>query len=73
MYQSFFSAAADVCSEFWLSEEFCRRHYLAGLLLIEAKNSLGQEAAARRLALNTLRDLMAKHELDDRYQAKVNF
>uniref|UniRef100_A0A0A9VXP9 Dedicator of cytokinesis protein 9 n=1 Tax=Lygus hesperus TaxID=30085 RepID=A0A0A9VXP9_LYGHE len=61
---------SDVCSEFWLSEEFCRRHYLAGLLLIEAKNSLGQEASARRLALNTLRDLMAKHELDDRYQAK---
>ncbi|CAB0016565.1 unnamed protein product [Nesidiocoris tenuis] len=61
---------SDICSEFWLSEEFCRRHYLAGLLLIEAKNSLSQEASARRLALNTLRDLMAKHELDDRYQAK---
>uniref|UniRef100_A0A023F2T5 Putative ph domain-containing protein n=1 Tax=Triatoma infestans TaxID=30076 RepID=A0A023F2T5_TRIIF len=60
----------EVGSEYWLSEDFCRQHYLAGLLLLETKCTLGQELAARRCAVTTLRDLMAKHELDDRYQAK---
>lgn len=60
----------DICSEYWLSDEFCKHHYLAGLLLSETRASLSLESSARKLALTTLRDLMAKHELDDRYQAK---
>lgn len=62
----------DLTSEYCLSEEFCRQHFLVGLLLQEVKSSLNQLIQIRRLAIATLRDLLAKHELDDRYQAKVS-
>lgn len=61
-----------VSDELSLTEQFCKQHFLVGLLLQEVRASLtvgsGQE---RRAALTCLRDLLAKHELDDRYQAKV--
>lgn len=58
--------------EFTLTEEFCRQHYLVGLLLREVRGMLGQGImSARRAAITILRDLLAKHELDDRYQNKV--
>lgn len=55
---------------FTLSEEFCREHYLAGLLLMEVKSSLNEVSNIRRMALGVLRELIAKHDLDDRYQNK---
>lgn len=58
--------------EFTLTEEFCRQHYLVGLMLREVRGMLGQGImSARRTAITILRDLLAKHELDDRYQNKV--
>ncbi|XP_024086053.1 dedicator of cytokinesis protein 9 isoform X2 [Cimex lectularius] len=59
----------DGC-DYWLSEEFCKQHYLAGLLLLETKSALNQESTIRHASITTLRDLLAKHELDDRYQSK---
>lgn len=60
----------DYLREFTLSEEFCRFHFIVGLLLQEIKTSLNEVTHIRKIALGTLRDLTAKHELDDRYQNK---
>lgn len=57
-------------SDFNLTEEFRKQHYLVGLLLQETKFSLNQVSQIRKCAISTLRDLLAKHELDDRYQSK---
>uniref|UniRef100_A0A8D9FDQ4 Dedicator of cytokinesis protein 9 n=1 Tax=Cacopsylla melanoneura TaxID=428564 RepID=A0A8D9FDQ4_9HEMI len=62
----------DLSSEYCLSEEYCRQHYLTGLLLSEVRIALNQVLAIRRTGVLTLRDVMAKHELDDRYQNKDN-
>ncbi|XP_065346303.1 dedicator of cytokinesis protein 11 isoform X2 [Cloeon dipterum] len=54
-----------------LNEDFCKQHFLAGLLLRELQHALNKEVyQVRRAAVRTLRDLMAKHELDSRYQNK---
>ncbi|KAK6623677.1 hypothetical protein RUM43_009529 [Polyplax serrata] len=57
-------------SDFNLTEEFRKHHYLVGLLLQETTYSLNQVSQIRKHAISTLRDLLAKHELDDRYQSK---
>lgn len=58
-------------AELRLCENFCRSHYLSGLLLQEVRAALNEVADVRRIAIKTLKDLLAKHELDDRYQKKV--
>lgn len=60
----------DNSEELILSKEFCKHHFLVGILLQEVKTSLNEVMHIRRIALNTLRNLIAKHELDDRYQHK---
>jgi len=62
----------DLMNEYCLTEEFCKHHFLAGLLIQEVRTSLNEIAQIRKVAISTLRDLMAKHELDDRYQNKVD-
>ncbi|XP_057325532.1 dedicator of cytokinesis protein 9 isoform X5 [Microplitis mediator] len=56
--------------EYCLSQDFCKYHFLVGLLLQEVKSSLNEVVQIRKVAIATLRDLLAKHELDDRYQNK---
>ncbi|XP_062523379.1 dedicator of cytokinesis protein 9-like [Corticium candelabrum] len=54
-----------------LSDEFCRKHFLVGLLQKEVAAALDHgEAPIRRQALRVLRNLLAKHDFDDRYNAK---
>ncbi|XP_035734604.1 dedicator of cytokinesis protein 9-like isoform X2 [Vespa mandarinia] len=60
----------DLMNEYCLSEDFCKHHFLVGLLLQEIKISLNEIMQIRKVAITTLRDLLAKHELDDRYQNK---
>ncbi|XP_028129258.2 dedicator of cytokinesis protein 9 [Diabrotica virgifera virgifera] len=60
----------DNTQEFILSEEFCKHHFIVGLLLQEVKTSLNEVTHVRKIALNTLKNLIAKHELDDRYKNK---
>lgn len=62
---------ADLLSDFIVCEDFCRYHYLVGLLLQEVRTALNHVVHTRRVAIAVLRDLLAKHELDDRYQSKV--
>ncbi|XP_011300539.1 dedicator of cytokinesis protein 9 isoform X1 [Fopius arisanus] len=60
----------DLLLEYCLSQEFCKHHFLVGLLLQEVKSSLNEIVQIRKIAIATLRDLLAKHELDDRYENK---
>ncbi|XP_044001761.1 dedicator of cytokinesis protein 9 isoform X3 [Aphidius gifuensis] len=60
----------DLMFEYCLSQDFCKHHFLVGLLLQEVKSSLNEVIQTRKIAITTLRDLLAKHELDDRYQNK---
>uniref|UniRef100_A0A673N6B5 Dedicator of cytokinesis protein 10-like n=1 Tax=Sinocyclocheilus rhinocerous TaxID=307959 RepID=A0A673N6B5_9TELE len=53
-----------------LTEEFCRKHFLIGLLLRELGLALQDEQNLRHLALACLKNLMAKHSLDSRYAIK---
>lgn len=59
--------------EYILTEEFCRKHFLTGVLLRELGLALQDEQDLRHLALACLKNLMAKHSLDSRYATKVNF
>ncbi|XP_030749591.1 dedicator of cytokinesis protein 9 isoform X3 [Sitophilus oryzae] len=60
----------DPMDELTLSEDFCKHHFLVALLLQEIKTSLNEVTYVRRIALGCLRNLIAKHELDDRFQNK---
>ncbi|XP_018332779.1 dedicator of cytokinesis protein 9 [Agrilus planipennis] len=60
----------DYLQEYSLSNEFCKHHFIVGLLLLEVRTSLNEVQHVRKMALTTLRDLMAKHEFDDRYRNK---
>lgn len=57
--------------DYYLSENFCKYHFLVGLLLQQVKVSLDETVPLRKVAVSILRDLLAKHELDDRYQINV--
>ena len=61
----------DLETEFRLGDIFCKNHYLAGLCLQEVRAALSEVSDIRKVALRCLRDLLSKHELDDRYQQKV--
>uniref|UniRef100_A0A3P9H693 Dedicator of cytokinesis 10 n=1 Tax=Oryzias latipes TaxID=8090 RepID=A0A3P9H693_ORYLA len=54
-----------------LTGEFCRKHFLTGLLLRELGLALQDEQDLRHLALATLKNLMAKHSLDARYEKQA--
>uniref|UniRef100_A0A673CDM6 Dedicator of cytokinesis 11 n=1 Tax=Sphaeramia orbicularis TaxID=375764 RepID=A0A673CDM6_9TELE len=58
--------------EFSLTEEYCRNHFLVGLLLREVAEALQQGPEVRQLAVSVLKNLLIKHALDDRYTAFKN-
>ncbi|GAA6093406.1 dedicator of cytokinesis protein 10 isoform X3 [Tachysurus ichikawai] len=63
------SAQVDM-PEYNLTGEFCRKHFLTGLLLRELGLALQDEQDIRHMALASLKNLMAKHSLDSRYALK---
>ena len=71
-WSSIQKSCKDIDADFRLGESFCRNHYLAGLVLQEVSHALSEVSDVRKIALRCLRDLLAKHELDDRYQNKVS-
>ncbi|XP_026519863.1 dedicator of cytokinesis protein 10 [Notechis scutatus] len=67
--------ASDV-PEYIVTNEFCRKHFLIGLLLREVGFALQEDQDIRHMALAMLKNLMAKHSFDNRYrdpekQAKI--
>uniref|UniRef100_A0A8D3CFD7 Dedicator of cytokinesis 11 n=1 Tax=Scophthalmus maximus TaxID=52904 RepID=A0A8D3CFD7_SCOMX len=55
--------------EFSLTEEYCRNHFLVGLMLREVAEALQHGPEIRQLAVSTLKNLLIKHAMDDRYTA----
>ncbi|XP_075890081.1 dedicator of cytokinesis protein 11 isoform X3 [Nelusetta ayraudi] len=58
--------------EFSLTEEYCRNHFLVGLLLREVAEALQQGPDVRQLAVTVLKNLLIKHAMDDRYTTFKN-
>uniref|UniRef100_A0A671P5S1 Dedicator of cytokinesis protein 11-like n=1 Tax=Sinocyclocheilus anshuiensis TaxID=1608454 RepID=A0A671P5S1_9TELE len=64
----------DQSLEFSLTEDYCKNHFLVGLLLREVADGLQGCPEIRQLAAAALKNLMIKHAMDDRYNAfKVNY
>uniref|UniRef100_A0A8C5FDD0 Dedicator of cytokinesis 11 n=1 Tax=Gadus morhua TaxID=8049 RepID=A0A8C5FDD0_GADMO len=57
-----------------LTEDYCRNHFLVGLLLREVASALQQQHSAevRQVAVATLKNLLVKHAADDRYTIYKN-
>uniref|UniRef100_A0A669CUV7 Dedicator of cytokinesis 11 n=1 Tax=Oreochromis niloticus TaxID=8128 RepID=A0A669CUV7_ORENI len=58
--------------EFSLTEEYCRNHFLVGLLLREVADALQQAPEVRQQAVGILKNLLIKHAMDDRYTTFKN-
>uniref|UniRef100_A0A8C6YI82 Dedicator of cytokinesis 11 n=1 Tax=Naja naja TaxID=35670 RepID=A0A8C6YI82_NAJNA len=65
-----FQRTHDVNLEYSLSDEYCRHHFLVGVLLRETSIALKDNSDVRYLAISILKSLLIKHALDNRYQHK---
>uniref|UniRef100_A0A4W3JXC9 Dedicator of cytokinesis 10 n=1 Tax=Callorhinchus milii TaxID=7868 RepID=A0A4W3JXC9_CALMI len=63
-----FSSGIGVHPEYTLTNEFCHNHFLVGLLLREVGFALQEDQDIRHLAIAVLKNLMAKHSFDNRYE-----
>lgn len=61
----------DINLEYSLSDEYCRHHFLVGVLLRETAAALKDNSDARYVAISILKSLLIKHAFDNRYQHKV--
>uniref|UniRef100_A0A8C3IT33 Dedicator of cytokinesis 9 n=1 Tax=Chrysemys picta bellii TaxID=8478 RepID=A0A8C3IT33_CHRPI len=63
----------DLQLDYSLTDEFCKNHFLVGLLLREVGNALQEFRDIRQIAISVLKNLMIKHSFDDRYshQARI--
>uniref|UniRef100_A0A8C0FS46 Dedicator of cytokinesis 9 n=1 Tax=Bubo bubo TaxID=30461 RepID=A0A8C0FS46_BUBBB len=63
----------DLHLDYSLTDEFCKNHFLVGLLLREVGNALQEFRDVRQIAISVLKNLMIKHSFDDRYihQARI--
>ncbi|TRY94835.1 hypothetical protein DNTS_029910, partial [Danionella cerebrum] len=62
----------DQSLEYSLTEDYCRNHFLVGLLMREVAEGLQGCPELRQLAVAVLKNLMIKHAMDDRYNAFKN-
>ncbi|KAK2856743.1 hypothetical protein Q5P01_005478 [Channa striata] len=60
----------DLQLDYSLTDDFCRNHFLVGLLLREVGGALQEFREIRQIAIQVLKGLMIKHTFDDRYVAK---
>ncbi|XP_073470523.1 dedicator of cytokinesis protein 9 isoform X12 [Aquarana catesbeiana] len=60
----------DLHLDFTLTDEFCKNHFLVGLLLREVGNALLEFREIRQIAISVLKSLMIKHSFDDRYSSR---
>ncbi|KAM6893914.1 dedicator of cytokinesis protein 9-like [Xenentodon cancila] len=60
----------DLQLDYSLTDDFCRNHFLVGLLLREVGGALREYREVRQIAIQVLKGLMIKHTFDDRYAAK---
>ncbi|XP_069734792.1 dedicator of cytokinesis protein 9 isoform X1 [Phaenicophaeus curvirostris] len=62
----------DLQLDYSLTDEFCKNHFLVGLLLREVGNALQEFRDVRQIAISVLKNLMIKHSFDDRYASKAH-
>ncbi|XP_068165077.1 dedicator of cytokinesis protein 9 isoform X5 [Antennarius striatus] len=60
----------DLQLDYSLTDDFCRNHFLVGLLLREVGGALQEFREIRQIAIQVLKGLMIKHTFDERYAAK---
>eukprot|EP00062_Callorhinchus_milii_P020350 gi/632975902/ref/XP_007904488.1/ PREDICTED: dedicator of cytokinesis protein 9 [Callorhinchus milii] len=60
----------DLQLDFTLTDDFCKNHFLVGLLVREVGSALQEFRDVRQIAISVLKSLMIKHTFDDRYAAK---
>uniref|UniRef100_A0A8D0APX8 Dedicator of cytokinesis 9b n=1 Tax=Sander lucioperca TaxID=283035 RepID=A0A8D0APX8_SANLU len=60
----------DLQLDYSLTDDFCRNHFLVGLLLREVGAALQEFREIRQIAIQVLKGLMIKHTFDDRYASK---
>ncbi|TFK15368.1 Dedicator of cytokinesis protein 11 [Platysternon megacephalum] len=60
----------DVNLEYNLTDEYCRHHFLVGMLLRETALALQDNYDIRFTAITVLKNLLIKHAFDNRYQHK---
>ncbi|XP_078379462.1 dedicator of cytokinesis protein 11-like isoform X4 [Oculina patagonica] len=53
-----------------LTDDYCKRYFLVGLLLREVSSALTQGRHIKKLAIRVLRNMLVKHELDNRYEGE---
>ncbi|XP_072638634.1 dedicator of cytokinesis protein 9 isoform X13 [Canis lupus baileyi] len=76
-YQAFLSPTVesndtpvDLQLDYSLTDEFCRNHFLVGLLLREVGTALQECREVRLIAISVLKNLLIKHSFDDRYASR---
>uniref|UniRef100_A0A8C1NLL0 Dedicator of cytokinesis 9 n=1 Tax=Cyprinus carpio TaxID=7962 RepID=A0A8C1NLL0_CYPCA len=62
----------DLQLDYSLTDDFCKNHFLVGLLLREVGGAVQEFRDIRQIAVQVLKNLMIKHAFDDRYSSKVN-
>ncbi|KAM8856093.1 dedicator of cytokinesis protein 9 isoform 4-T4 [Spinachia spinachia] len=60
----------DLQMDYSLTDDFCKNHFLVGLLLREVRAALQEFREIRQIAVHVLKNLMIKHTFDDRYTSK---
>ncbi|XP_077439207.1 dedicator of cytokinesis protein 9-like isoform X1 [Vanacampus margaritifer] len=60
----------DFQLDYSLTDDFCRNHFLVGLLLREVGSAIQESREIQQIAIQVLKGLMIKHAFDDRYAAK---
>uniref|UniRef100_A0AAQ4PCD7 Dedicator of cytokinesis 9 n=1 Tax=Gasterosteus aculeatus aculeatus TaxID=481459 RepID=A0AAQ4PCD7_GASAC len=60
----------DLQMDYSLTDDFCKNHFLVGLLLREVSAALQEFREIRQIAIHVLKNLMIKHTFDERYTSK---
>lgn len=63
---------SDLQLDYSLTDDFCKNHFLVGLLLREVGAALQEFREIRQISIQVLKSLMMKHTFDDRYASKVS-
>uniref|UniRef100_A0A7N6F6N8 Dedicator of cytokinesis 9 n=1 Tax=Anabas testudineus TaxID=64144 RepID=A0A7N6F6N8_ANATE len=60
----------DFQLDYSLTDDFCKNHFLVGMLLREVSAALQEFREIRQISIHVLKNLMIKHSFDDRYSSK---
>ncbi|KAI2660393.1 Dedicator of cytokinesis protein 9 [Labeo rohita] len=60
----------DLQLDYSLTDDFCKNHFLVGLMLREVGGAMQEFKDIRQIAVQVLKNLMIKHAFDDRYTSK---